>query len=366
MNFTADRKHLADALKTACACVARNAMLPLLNNALFEAKDGKVTITCLNLEQRVSASFAADITTDGATTLPALKLLNLLGKLTGDSVTVSTDNSNKDVSEITCGTTYMKIAGIEPDDFPGKAETSPIVNFSIDTKDLVLLLAHGGYAVSADDARKVLTGVLFDISAVGINIVSTDGKRLACVDYYCPVEIGTAKQFIIPAAAVAMLNKFKGDKVNLAFSEKYVDVKIGDIDFQSKLIPGAFPNYKAIIPSSMPEKVEINASEFLAKLSLVSAMVTAIDQTVAFSFDGEKLKMSAGGAEGIVTDSMSISTKTAFTAPVLMNFNPAFVTAAVSACGEGTFTMSFKDGANPVIFEFGNNSKAVIMPIRAK
>lgn len=365
MNFTADRKHIADALKMASACVARNTILPLLANVLFEAKDGKVTITCMNMEQRISASFAADITKDGTTTLPALKLLNLLGKLTGDSVTICT-NTDNEVSEITCGTTYMKIAGLPATDYPDKPETTALVTFSVDTKDLTTSLAKGGYAVSADDSRKVLTGVLFDIDSNGITIVSTDGKRLACVEYACPVVTETAKQFVIPAAAVTMLGKFKGDKVEFAFSDDYVNAKVGDIDFQSKLIPGSFPNYKAVIPSGMPEKVEINADEFLAKLSLVSAMVTATDQTVAFSFDGEKLKMCAGGAEGIIDDNMSIYTPSPFKNPVGMNFNPAFLTAAVSACAEGTFTVFFKDGVNPVVFEFDSNTKTVIMPIRPK
>lgn len=363
MKFTANRKHLADALKTAAACVGRNSVIPLLSNALFEAKDGKVTITCTNLEQRITASFAADVATDGITTFPALKLLNLLGILTGDSVSIIT---NDHVSEITCGTTFAKIAGIDPKDYPEKTQHDPIATFSIDCKELASLFARGAYAVSNNDARKALTGVLFEVSAENISVVSTDGKRLALLEYACAVQTEETKQFIIPAAAIAMMNRFKGDKAEFTFAENYVDVKVGGIDFQSKLIQAKFPNYKAVVPATLPEKVEINAVEFLAKLSIVSAMTSATDQIATFTLDGEKLKMSAGGSEGIIDDSMNINTSSPFTTPVQMNFNPAFLTAAVSACSEGNFTMLFKDGAFPALFEFGNNSKAVIMPIRPK
>lgn len=364
MKFSADRKTFEEALKTASACVPRRAMLPMLSNALFEVENGNVLITCLNLEQRISVSFPADIKAEGKTSLPALKLLNLLSKLTGDMVTVDSNVDNH-YSNISCGSTCMSIAGLAPDDYPGKMETKADVFFTIDAKELADLLSRGGYAVSLDDSRKALTGVLFDFDGNGLSIVSTDSKRLAIAEYSGTVATDTPKQFVVPVAAVSMLKKLKGT-VDFDFGENAVTVKAGDVELQSKLIQLPFPNYKRIIPTNLPEKVELNAEEFLQKLALISVMVTAEDSSVNFSFGEEKVKLTAGSADGKIEDEMRIVSRNAFVNPVVHNLNPAFLTAAVSACGEGNFRVSFDAELKPIVFDFANNSKAIVMPINKK
>lgn len=364
MRFTAQTKTVATALKTAAACLSSKGVVPIINNALFEASaDGYVTVTCTDLSQRITASFPAEVEVPAKTTLPAKKLLSILNTLTSDEITFDTkDNSN---TVIVCGTTQIDIAGLDAADYPEASKIEPETSFSIETKEFAELVRHGGYAVTSDDGRKVLTGVLLEVDSDGIiAVVSTDGKRLAIAEKQCDVEIEERKRYIIPAAVIATLQKLKGDKIEFNLSQTYMTVKVDDITFSAKLIEGNYPNWRQVIPQKTSNKATINAPVLLAKLAIVSQMV-GDDNVASFVFGADKIEFSTQSNDGSILDSMEIEFQPD-NKPITLRFNPAFVAAAVANCGDGDFMFRFENELSPCVLEFGDDVKAVVMPIRKK
>ena len=365
MKFTAKTKDVANALKQAAYCLGSKAIVPILNNALFEASgDGFVTVTCTDLYQRITASFPAEVEAPAKTTLPAKKLLSILNNLTSADITFDTKDNHH--TAIICGTTQIDICGLDVADFPDKTEVEPETSFAIETKEFAELIRHGGYAVSTDDGRKVLTGVLLDVDSNGIiAVISTDGKRLAIAEKITDIQFETRKQYIIPAAVVATLGKLKGDNIKLKLSEKYITAEVEDVTLSGKLVEGNYPNWRQIIPADTKNKAVINSSVLLAKLAIVSQMV-GDDNKACFVFGANKIEFKTQSNDGSILDSMEIEFQPQDDKPIMLMFNPAFIAAAVTNCGDGDFTFCFNNEMSPCLFDFGINVKAIVMPIRNK
>ena len=364
MKFTAKRTDFTKALKAAAACVQKNNMLPILNNALIEADGTQVKITCANLEQRITATVDAEIERGGKTTIPAKKLFSILSKLSADSVIIDTDD--RFISTLTCGTVTATIYGLTPEDFIPAPDVEYKTYVSVAPENLAELFTCAGYAVSADDSRKVLQGVLFEIQDGKILAASTDGKRLALAEMLTDMEREEPASYIIPAAAVAVLTHLPGDSIELYFTEKYMNASGGGVEFTTKLIEGAFPNYQHVIPEKCEHYVTIEADVLSAKLGIISEMLC--DNGYAMlTISDNKIDFQTGNDTGSIIDSMEIKeTKWHIDPPVDLCFNPAFIVDAIRGGGNGEFTFGFKDGLSPCKLEFAGGAVAVVMPIRKK
>lgn len=366
MKFTQEKKVVANALKTASACLTSKPILPLLGNALIEAdaETGIVAITCTNLEQRITASFDANIESPGTTTLPAKKLLQILNKLSSP-VTIETDDSNH--ATISSGTAKAVVFGLPPEDYPESNAFEPETYCDISATFFARLAEQGGYCVSSDDARKALTGVLVEIDSKGVSVVTTDGKRLALAHLALDIErVEGVKQYIIPAAAMSLISAQKADFLTLKFSEKMLAVCAGDVCIQTKLIEAVFPNYRVIVPQTFKYSVTLDSVALFAKNDLVSLASKTLG-LAKFTFDGGKLTLEADDAGESIVDVLSLGDNNPFfDKPEMLMFNPAYIAAAIKACGDGEFSFRFNDGLSPVVLEFEGDTKAVVMPIRPK
>src|SRR5207237_6735461 len=87
-----------------------------------------------------------------------------------------TDNAS--VSLRCAGATY-KLVGLSPDDFPPVVPASPASWVSLDGKTLREMLLQTSFAISHDETRYALNGILFVLQGKDVQMVATDGHRLA-------------------------------------------------------------------------------------------------------------------------------------------------------------------------------------------
>lgn len=366
MKFTLNRKEVAGLIKTVSSCVGSRNMLPILGNVLLETKEMGVQLTCTNLEQRISAFCIAEVEENGATTVPVKKLLSLLNAMSGDDVSFNTDDNHH--TTISCGSSRVCIPGLPPGDFPASEAISAKTTITINSEDLTRIFDHVTYAVGLNDARKALSGVLFSIHDNEITTVATDGKRLA----YCPVTFTVPfdedASFIIPIPAVQFLRSVKANrKVTLAFTDKKVTASVLNMDFESKLIEGIFPNWKQVVPTMFSKKTEIDSDVFLEKLAVIQ-LISSETQNVKCSIKNGILGFRAESTtDGSADDSLKIDFNCADDETYDIMLNPAMMIAAVKACSSSEkFSMSFNDSMTPVGFSFSDGSCCIIMPIRNK
>jgi DNA polymerase III subunit beta len=276
MNFTITRQNLHNGLAAVSASIPSKTTLPVLSNILFEAKQDGVWMSGTDLDVAVRVRALAEVKEPGSLTAPGKKLQEITRELPDQPVEISTRG---DQIELKCGRSHFKLNGLPAGEFPTLAEVDFSSGLSVTGKDLNSLIYHTSFAVSTEESRPILNGVLWELRDGEMKMVATNGHRLARMSVKVPATGTPSADFIVPPAALAQVQRlFKdGDEIEVARSENHLGFRAASTEVYTRLIEGTYPNYDQVIPR------DNDKSAIIAKKALESAVrrmaVVASDQT---------------------------------------------------------------------------------------
>lgn len=364
MKFTVNREKLQKALQRVGSIIGSRSMLPVLGNVMIQAEENRLSLTTTDLEIRISTSIDAIVEEAGVTTAPARKLASLVGCFVGTDVVF--DINDKDHIKIKCGTSQFTLLGLPAADFPAGAAFETSREIKIKECDFKRMIGAISYAVSADDSRKVLTGVLLSVRDASMTLVATDGKRLAMQEKNPESITGGDGDAIIPLKAAAEVRRLlDGDAVmSIRLGDKQCTFAAGGFELTTKLIEGNYPNYRQVVPTSFARTIEVPVSVFLGKIETVSLVLSDSSSFIILKFGDNQLKLQASSAEvGEGSDVVEI----AFDGePFEVSFNPAYLADPLRNCDADKILLKINDPLNPVAMEGNEGFLYVIMPIRKK
>src|SRR6059058_5054651 len=249
MKFSVAKEKLLDGLQQVQNVVSTRTTLPILSNVLLQAQGNEIHLTTTDLDVGVRVSCEADVEKEGATTLPARRLFNIVRELPSSEIQV--DVNGKNAASIRSGQSFFKILGLPEEEFPPlpKFENAKVVTMR--QKDLREGLRKTSYAISTDETRYVLNGILFSFKENKLTMVATDGRRLALVDLEVEFPRSDEVEIIVPTKAVTELSRLVGEdgQVRMSVSENQVAFEVGNTLLVSKLVEGNYPNYRQVIPA---------------------------------------------------------------------------------------------------------------------
>ena len=362
MKFTVSREKLLKALQRVNSTIGSRNTLPILGNVLVEAADNVVSLTTTDLEIRIMTRLDAEVEIAGATTIPAKRLLALVNNFEDAMVTISSDERHH--AEVTCGTSCFKLLGIAPEDFPGAGELNVIRTITFKGADLKRMLGQIIYAITLNDSRKVLHGMLFSMHDNLVTMVATDSKRLAMTERNVENVSGSNGDCIIPLQAANEIKRQADpqDSVTLEIGEKMARFTTSDTILTTKLIEGNYPNFRQVIPATFGQQIPIATSAFLSKIELVSQVLADSTGCIVLNFTEGKLELRAASSdigEGSAELPVEFSGE-----PLSVSFNPAFLADPLRYGDCETMTFKMNDGFNPVAIDGGDGFVYVIMPMR--
>ena len=213
-----------------------------------QAADGKLIISTTDLDTGIRASVDAEVIKGGATTLPARRLFSIIRELPAAELTLEVDS--KQVATITSGASFFRIMGLPEEDFPPFPKGDGAKTFKISQGVFRDMLKRTAYAISTDESRYVLNGVLLSFKENKLSLVATDGRRLALVEQDLEFPKGSEVEAILPTKAVQELQRILRDEepLTISFAENQVSFDLGNTFLYSKLIEGNYPNYKQVVP----------------------------------------------------------------------------------------------------------------------
>ena len=241
MKFSATKEKLLEGLQQVQNVVSTRTTLPILSNVLLQATDGEVHLTTTDLDVGVRGSFEAEVEKEGATTLPARRLFNIVRELPSSEIQIDVDGKN--AASIRSGQSFFKILGLPEEEFPPlpKFEDAKVV--TIRQKDLRDGLRRTSYAISTDETRYVLNGLLFSLKENKLTLVATDGRRLAMADIELEIPRSQEADIIVPTKAVTELQRLLTDDgdVKVSVSSGQIAFDLNKTLLVSKLIEGNYP-----------------------------------------------------------------------------------------------------------------------------
>ncbi len=259
------RKDLFEAVQTVGHAVTGRTSLPILSHILMQAEEsGGIRLTATDLEIGISLVIPdARLETEGGLTAHARTLTELLGALPEGDVSLSVDLSH--AVRLTIGRSDYKLLGLPPDEYPRLPEVQETNSFAIPQRELRDVIRKTIFAVSPDEARAILTGILVDFKGDEVKFVATDTHRLAVRT--AKVNAGNgSQQAIIPARAMNELQRMLADEdgdVNVRLSANQVQFTTPTgITMVSRLIEGQFPNYERVIPSRYEKRLTLETQTF--------------------------------------------------------------------------------------------------------
>ncbi|HBD97382.1 MAG TPA: DNA polymerase III subunit beta [Gemmatimonadetes bacterium] len=276
MNFTITRQNLHNGLAAVSASIPSKTTLPVLSNILFEAKEDAVWMSGTDLDVAVRVKVPADVKELGRLTAPGKKLQEITRELPEQPVEVATRGEQ---IELKCGRSNFKLNGLPADEFPSLAEVDFSEGWTVTGKDVNGLIHHTTFAVSTEESRPILNGVLWELREGSMRMVATNGHRLARMGV--PAESGGAPSadFIVPPGALQHVQRlFKDDDtIEVARSGNHLGFRADSTEVYTRLIEGTYPNYDQVIPRDNDKVATID------KKALESAVrrmaVVASDQT---------------------------------------------------------------------------------------
>src|SRR5260370_20083275 len=177
MGFTISREKLQEGLAAVTPTPPPKTTLPVLANILVETTERGIRLSGTDLDIAVTSEVAADVETQGAITLPAKKLSEIAKELPPSPVKVATSGEQR--GTLDCGRSHFKILGLPKDEFPNFPTVKFDASWRIRSGDLQKLISHTSFAVSNEESRPILNGVLWELRPDNMRMVATNGHRLS-------------------------------------------------------------------------------------------------------------------------------------------------------------------------------------------
>jgi DNA polymerase-3 subunit beta len=362
MKFRISKEAFLDGLQKVQHVVSSRTTLPILSNVLLVAKDGRIQFTTTDLDVGITGSVEAQIEKEGATTLPAKRLVSIVRELPSSEVEVSVDAKNH--ASIRSGPSFFKIIGLGEAEFPPLPDFSGSKEFKIPQIVLRDGLKKTAYAISNDETRYVLNGIFTSFRDGKMTLVATDGRRLAMVDADLEFPASHETDVIIPTKAVQELQRLLGDsgEVIVKLSDSQISFVIGDSLLCSKLIEGNYPNYRQVIPGDSNERVVIGREALLETVRRVSLLSSEKSNSVKLVFSENRIEVTANSPDvGEAQESMDVIYQGP---PMQIAFNPEFLQAPLRNLDSDDVYLDLIDEMSPGVLRIEGTFLYVLMPMR--
>jgi len=362
MKFRISKEAFLDGLQKVQHVVSSRTTLPILSNVLLVAKDGRIQFTTTDLDVGITGSVEAQIEKEGATTLPAKRLVSIVRELPASEVEVSVDAKNH--ASIRSGPSFFKIIGLGEAEFPPLPDFAGSKEFKIPQVVLRDGLRKTSYAISTDETRYVLNGIFTSFRDGKMTLVATDGRRLAMVDADLEFPASHETDVIVPTKAVQELQRLLGDtgEVLVKLSDSQISFTVGDSLLCSKLIEGNYPNYRQVIPGDSNERVVISREALLETVRRVSLLSSEKSNSVKLVFSENRIEVTANSPDvGEAQESMDVIYQGP---PMQIAFNPEFLQAPLRNLDSNDVYLDLIDEMSPGVLRIEGTFLYVLMPMR--
>ncbi|MGN0072732.1 MAG: DNA polymerase III subunit beta [Coriobacteriales bacterium] len=290
MRFNIAKDELIEVLNIVSKGMSSRSTLPILSGILVSAQDSSVTFQTTDLEISIRHSVVADVEEPGSTVVPGKLFTDISKALPDAAVRVATD---ADQVVISCMDSAFTLSTLNPVDFPAFPQVETSTKVVLPSKRLSEAVRKVGKAVSRDESRAILTGILFAVEDDTVRLAATDSYRLAVADLL--IEEGDPYepfQAIIPGRIFEDVSKMANgyDTIAIAFSENQVVFSFGACTFVSRKIEGTYPNYKQLLPKDSACIIKMPVQELVSTVKRVSILAQA-HTPVRFSFNADEQRV---------------------------------------------------------------------------
>ncbi|HKI87106.1 MAG TPA: DNA polymerase III subunit beta [Thermoanaerobaculia bacterium] len=252
MQIRLERARLVSELMPMQGIVERRTTIPVLSHILLSASVGRLQLAATDLDVSLTSSCEAQVNGEGAIAIQARKFSEIIRSLVDDQVSLDLVDDRQ--LKIRSGRSQFRIHGLAPEDFPTLPKVGDEGAVDLEFSQLRSMIAKILFAVSTEESRFQLNGALLKLKAKGMEIVATDGHRLALIEN--GLEEGREDDgVLVPRKALQELQRFEGDgKLRFVRGEHHLSFRLQERELTCRILEGTFPDYERVIARDNDKK----------------------------------------------------------------------------------------------------------------
>ena len=290
MKLQVTQENLNRALNSVARVANTRGTLPILANVLIKTSNNRLSLSATNLDIAITHYIGAKVTEEGIITVPARLMQDFVNSLPGGVIQLDLQETKL---HVTTDQYKSVVNGIVADDFPVMPAITSGKKLTVGSSLFKKALQQVVFAASNDETRPVLTAVLLQSREGELRMAATDSYRLA------EKQLGSHAddmQLLVPASAMHDLLRVLGDgeePVHITYDEQQVLFQVGDVELVTRLIDGAYPDYRKLIPESFNSSATLKKADFInvTKVSSLFARESAGSVTIEVNEDSSQLSI---------------------------------------------------------------------------
>lgn len=349
MKIKIDKADLLRGIQVVGNVITARSVLPILSNILFETTKNRIRLTTTDLDIGISLLLNAEVIDPGAITVSTKRLSDIIKELPTGIVSLATRKNN--VVDIQLENCEFRLMGLPKEEFPKLPDFKEKTEVTLEQVVLKQMLQMTAFAVSHEETRYVLNGLLFELvheeGKDVLRMVGTDGRRLAVIENNLTTKITKDIKIIIPYKAVQELLRNLGEEgdVTVGVGPNQVFFEMDGVTLISRLIEGEFPDYKRVIPPVSPTKLILQKDAFMLALRRANLLTTPDFQAVKWELFKNRLVISKTTPDiGEFKEELPLEYGGK---EMLMGFNPLYFLDMLRHWREETFTLELYDADKP-------------------
>jgi len=312
MKLIITKENLLKALQLAEDIISSKNTMSILSNILLEAIDNKMIIISTDLETTIKMHIETNIVSNGAITVYAKKLTEVIRELPNDDIEMNLDDEkyiqieskNKQIKA------KFRIKGIPKEDYPVLPEIKKDKTITMPQAIFKKMIRKTIFSVSKDEIQGTISGVKMELKNKKLRLIATDARRLSLMDYRIESDVEIA-EVIIPQKVLSELLKILEDEgdIEINVSEKQIYFKIDNIELVSRLIDGKFPDYNQVIPKEFEKNITLFSGKVFDAIKRISTMASEKQTSkVVMKFSNNTLEIIASDPDiGDAKESVNIT-----------------------------------------------------------
>ncbi len=267
MRVSCMQDKLARGISTVSRAVATRSTLPVLSNIYMGTENGMLKLAATNLEIGITTWIEAKVEENGATTLPAKTIADLVNQSPPERITLELETRNQEL-HYRCAAVDSTIKGIDANEFPIIPTGHDGQRMAIPAPLLKEMIEQVAFAAATDETRPILTGVMLNINAEQLTLAAADGFRLsvrsAALDYTVeqPITVN------IPSRTMSEVARVIGDsdenvEIVVTKDRNQILFHVSNVDIVSQLIEGSFPDVQRLIPQNYATRTVVDTGQLL-------------------------------------------------------------------------------------------------------
>lgn len=364
--LTISKQQLLTPLLTVAGAVDKKQSLTILSNILLRLMDNQLILTATDLEIEITCRIPCITHNEsGLITIPVKKTIDVVRSLEEDAT--PSISFKEGIVSIKSGRSQFKLATLPADDYPNSKNEENEVEFSIPRESLLHLLQSTQFALSQQDVRAYLNGLLLEIGPQSIVCVATDGHRMAICKSSCKTN-NQNYRLLVPRKGIQeiirLLNNVSDETIMVSCGKNHFKLTSAQYTFSSKLIEARFPPYARAIPKGHDKEVMIDRDILKRTLSRIIILANEKLRTVLLHIQSNQLTLIANNQE----QEEAIETIPAQTqgSDLTIGMNANYLLDVLNHLAEGLVRLSFFDTDSSILVEsvLDDNYQYIIMPTK--